>query len=147
MLCSGLIKDRQDSATRFTSISRFNRYVIDQRGRGKSKVFAARSDVKVKVSAGSHSKAFDRTLKRAILAGLFKLRERHQRKVQAAGWSRSSRYLVGRRTQETKDGRRRRSGEAEKQRGRESDKGRSVTVKQWRPSVPLLPKHLVHVNQ
>lgn len=35
----------------------------------------------------------------------------------------------------------------ERERERESDKRRSVTVKQWLPSVPLLPKHLVHVNQ
>lgn len=42
-----------------------------------------------------------------------------------------------------KEGGRRR----ERVRERESDKRRSVTVKQWLPSVPLLPKHLVHVNQ
>ena len=46
----------------------------------RGKVFG----VKVKVSAGPHSKAFHRTLKHGTLSGLFELGERHKRKVQEA---------------------------------------------------------------
>lgn len=84
-------------------------------------------------------------------------------KVQGARYLHSSMYTVvswlaareeekitdDREARETEERERRREEEEgrEWERERESDKRRSVTVKQWLPSVPLLPKHLVHVNQ
>lgn len=47
-----------------------------------------------------------------------------------------------------KDNRWQRERERREEGGRKRQERRSVTVKQWLlPSVPLLPKHLVHVNQ
>lgn len=115
-------------------------------GKEGRKVFGA-SARKVKVSA-----APIRIPREHLTAVPYTFRESPRfegRKVQGARYLHSSMYtvswLAAREEGKITDDRER---ERREEGGRKRQERRSVTVKQWLlPSVPLLPKHLVHVNQ